>query len=139
MYENLFHHQQSSHTKPWYPLDISKNVEGYIKSLYTNFNNSLPMSLLNKPFKCSYQGLNLVDHQKKEKKKLCKLQHLANPSTTSTQMEQRNTKWTIKFNMYGNNGAIKFTTKNYRNVKLGWDSLLGWKVKIVIIFCNLQN
>lgn len=29
------------------------------------------------------------------------------PSTSSTLMEQRNTKSTIKINMYGNNGAKK--------------------------------
>ncbi len=32
-----------------------------------------------------------------------------------------------------------YNIKNYRNVKLGWDSLLGWEVKVVIIICNLQN
>jgi hypothetical protein len=64
--------------------------------------------------------------QKKEKKEIMQTTTCCKPSTSSTLMEQRNTKSTIKINMYGNNGAKKnCNIKNYGNVNLGWDSLLS--------------
>jgi hypothetical protein len=45
--------------------------------------------------------------QKKEKKEIMQTTTCCKPSTSSTLMEQRNTKSTIKINMYGNNGAKK--------------------------------